>query len=59
MSSEHIKKRKVPNGELKETPTDMSIEENNDNTQDMLQSMKAVLEQNQMQMARMHLKLMA
>ena len=52
MSSEHIKKRKVQNGELKETTTDMSIEENN-NDNDMLLSMKAVLEQNQMQMAKM------
>jgi len=55
MSSEHIKKRKVQNGELKGPPTDMSIKENNDNAQDMLQSMKvkAVLEQNQLQMTKM------
>jgi len=51
MSSE-LKKRKVPNVEPKGPPTDMSLEENND-TQDMLQSLKAVLEQNQVQMTKM------
>ena len=57
MSSEQ-KKRKVPNVEPKGPPTDMSIEENNDNTQDMLQSMKAVLEQNRCKWQRCNLKLM-
>ena len=51
MSSE-LKKRKVPTVEPKGPPTDMSLEENND-TQDMLQSLKAVLEQNQLQMTKM------
>ena len=52
MSSE-LKKRKVPNVDPKGLLTDMSIEENNNDTQDMLQSMKTVLEQNQLQMAKM------
>ena len=54
MSSEHIKKRKVQNSQPKGPPTDMSIEENND-TQDMLESMKAVLQQ---KWQRCNLKLM-